>query len=321
VKSAPTAEATALPSLPDGWQPVRYAILGNGQLAILGADADLRREWRPDKQGRQKGDPWKATARATARIWTFDGATLVAGPAFPLLLPFPLFDRFPDGRWLVTNSRADEAPLGRILTPEGKEISRIRLGDGIEHLKIDDHARIWVGWYDEGVFGNDAWRVPGHEWPPSSYGLAAFDDTGTIVAHANEGPANGIADCYALNVVADTAWACTYTDFPILACGSGTAPIWWSTELGGPRALAIGQKHVLAAGGYAKRANEVVLVRLEADRAQILARWRLPFGVDHSDSVDFIDGRGGELHAVKDGVWHRWRIADYIADLKASQRA
>jgi hypothetical protein len=158
---------------------VTHAILHDGKLAILGADVDLRREWRRDEQGMESGDPRGASARARARIWTFDGVTLVPELSFPLLWPFPRFDTFPDGRWLVTNSRAQQEPLGRILTREGREIRRVRLGDGIEHLKIDDGGRIWVGWFDEGVFGNGGWRVPGHEWPPSIYGLAAFDDGGS----------------------------------------------------------------------------------------------------------------------------------------------
>jgi hypothetical protein len=140
--------------------------------------------------------------------------------------------------------------------------------------------------------------VPGHEWPPSSYGLAAFDDAGTIVAHAGSGPANSIADCYALNVISDTAWACTYTDFPILACTPEGRSRWWSTSVSGSRGLAVERTYVLAAGGYAENGNRAVLVRLDDNHATQLGEWRLPFQAGYPDSVELIDGRGGDLHVV-----------------------
>jgi hypothetical protein len=189
------------------------------------------------------------------------------------------------------------------------------LGDGIQHLKIDERGRIWVGWFDEGVFGNVEWRVPGHEWPPSSYGLASFDDAGVLVAHANDPPAfGGIVDCYALNVVAETAWACTYGDFPILECRPETGSRWWSTELSGPSAIAIAAPYVLAAGGYEENANRLVLVHLDRDRGENVHEWRLPFSLAGPNPVAFVDGRGDQLHVVHGENWHRWRVTDFVSE-------
>jgi len=204
----PAPNTTPLPPLPNGWQAVKHAVLSDGNLAIVGTDVDLRNEWRWDDRGMVIGNPNQLAATAQARIWIFDGNTVTEGPTFPLLTPFPVFDRFPDGRWLVASARAFDKANARIFSAQGQELARIRLGDGIEHLKIDEENRIWVGWFDEGVFGNGGWHVPGHEWPPSAYGLAAFDDAGVFLGHANEAPVNSlIADCYALNVFDGTAWA------------------------------------------------------------------------------------------------------------------
>ena len=313
IHPAPEGIACAIPPLPDGWQPVTFTIMRDGNLAILGTDVDLRHEWRRDEQGMPIGKPHEIAARASARIWTFDGSTLAAAVTLPLLWPFPCFDKFPDGRWLVTNARAEQEPLGRILNRDGRVTSRIHLGDGIEHLKIDDSGRIWVGWFDEGVFGNDDWLVPGEDWPPSSYGLAAFNDEGAMVMHANEGPTNGIADCYALNLIEDTAWACTYTDFPILACNQQQGSQWWTSELSGSRALAVDGNHVVAAGGYNNDGNKVVLLRLNEARASVICEWRLPYRVGYPRNVDLIDGRGCNLHVVNEGVWRRWAVADFVS--------
>lgn len=309
---APEGIACTIPPLPDGWQPVTFTILRDGDLAILGTDVDLRHEWRRDEKGMPIGNPRDIAARASARIWTFDGLALVAAVSFPLLWPFPCFDKFPDGRWLVTNSRADQEPLGRILDCDGHETGRIQLGDGIEHLKIDDSGRIWVGWFDEGVFGNDSWRVPNEEWPPSSYGLAAFDDEGTMVAHADGGP---IDDCYALNVISDTAWACAYASFEIIACNQLQGSRRWPSGLKGPSALAVEGNLVLAAGGYSENGNKAVLLRLDEHQSSIVGEWRLPFPTGGPRPFGLIDGRGNKIHVVRDGFWHRWSVADFMSTL------
>jgi hypothetical protein len=316
--SAPRVIEAIVPSLPDGWQVVSYVSLADGTLAILGADADLRAEWRRDDAGIMLGDPGRVAATARARLWTYDGNALADGPCFPLGSPFPIIDRFPDGRWLVGSARAWDEVNARIVSSDGEELRRIRLGDGIQHLKIDDTAHIWVGWFDEGVCGNQGWRLPGVEWPPSSYGLAAFDEHGNLVARAAGSASDAIiVDCYALNLVGGTAYACTYMDFPILSISVSEPARWWPTELSGPRALAISRPYVLAAGGYAERGDRVVLLRLEEGRARTIKEWHLPFKLGYPDSVDFVDGRADALHVVQDGVWYRWRIDDFLADVSS----
>jgi hypothetical protein len=224
---------------------------------------------------------------------------------FPLLAPFPLVDEFPDGRWLVANARSDTQGNARVFSSDGVEERRIELGDGIEQMKIDDQQRIWVGWFDEGVFGNREWRMPGRKWPPSAHGIAAFDDRGSLQAHAT---LKSIADCYALNVFDGEAWACTYTDFPIWQMQEGRE-CTWPTNLRGVRAIAVQYPHVLAVGGYKDDANLVVLLSLQEGTAHVIGEWHLPFGADHPAIM--IDARGDEVHIVQDQQWHRWRVGDF----------
>jgi hypothetical protein len=104
-----------------------------------------------------------------------------------------------------------------VLAPDGVILDRLTLGDGIEHVAIDAEDRVWVGWFDEGMFGNDGWRVPGQEWPPSSNGVACFTADGALLPlPVWPVEAGTIADCYALNVVGAGAWACPYTEFPLV---------------------------------------------------------------------------------------------------------
>jgi len=310
---APQARESELPALPEGWWIISYAVLDDGSLCMLGANINLQHEWRRAPSGTLLGDPFARAAGALAGFWIFDGENLAAGPTFPLLRPSLQFDRFPDGRWLVASARSDDAD-SRILSADGSELGRIRLGDGIMHLKIDDASRIWVGWFDEGVFGNDGWRVPGLEWPPSAYGLAAFDASGRVIVQAKGAPAGSeIADCYALNVVGGQPWACTYPEFPVSTYEAENGWRWRSTGLSGTRALAVRPPYILAAGGYGEDDDQVVLVRLDEEQGVSLGRWRLPFPVGFPARADFVDARGDELHVVWDGVWSRWRIGDFLA--------
>jgi len=292
-----------------------YAILRDGSLGILATSVDLRREWRFSEDGELVGRPFELASTAEAQFFIFDGERLTSEATFPLRYPFIAFDRFPDGRWLAAGARASEMGNARLLASDGKELGRVHIGDGIMHVKIDEAGLIWVGWFDEGVFGNDGWKVEGHEWPPSSYGLAAFDAEGNLVAYARDAPPHEhIADCYALNVIGNTAWACTDTDFSILRCSASEGSKWWLSKLSGVRALAVQMPHVLAAGGYSEDSNKVVLVKLGKDGAMSIQEWRLPFQAGYPHRVDFIDGRNTELHIVNDGTWYRWQIDDFLAD-------
>ncbi len=299
--AAPNATISLLPVLPVGWSAASYTPLADGTLAILATDVDL-----------------DSHAAANGRVWTFDGSVLSEGPTFPLDSLCPVIDRFADGRWLVTGARTNDSANGVVLTTDGHEVRRIHLGDGIFWTKIDDADRIWVGWFDEGVFGNPSWSVPGLEWPPSSYGLAAFDQLGGLVAHAEGVPASsGIADCYALNVFGDTVWACTYPDFPLGCLTKGGQWRWWTTELIGTRALAADGCFVLAAGGYGEEGNRIVLLRLGDSGPESLGEWRLPLMAGFPQRVDCVDGRGDRLHIVDDGKWYQWRVSDFVDALQS----
>jgi hypothetical protein len=302
----PDAAISVLPPPPAGWERVAYAPLADGKLGILETANKL------DDGVLEGNAPLDGRGAPTnARIWSFDGNALFEGPTFSISSPCPIIDRFSDGRWLVVSARTDDSANGVILTPEGREVRRVNLGDGIFWTKIDDADRIWVGWFDEGVFGNASWRVPGFERPPSSYGLAAFDEFGSPVAHAPE--REEIADCYALNVFGDAVWASTFPGFPIGSLTGSGQWHWWTTQITGTRALAVEGAFVLAAGGYGSEGNRVVLLRLADGGFERLGEWRLPLMAGFPNRVDCIDGRSDRLHIVDDGKWYQWRVRDFVA--------
>lgn len=279
-------------------------MLAESRLSVIGANEDVLGAARSDREGKTSGEMLKAAHTASAKIWTVENGTLVEHIRFPLLEPFPIVEQFPDGRWLVTQARASGKWNARIFDMQGTEQDHFFLGDGIEHIKIDSRSRIWVGWFDEGIGGNRDWRVPGQQFPPSTYGLASFDEMGMLISCA---PPVTIDDCYALNVAADVVWGCTYTDFPIWRLGDDFEDIW-QTKLIGTSALAVKWPHVLAAGGYGDNAGSTTLFKLDETTATTLGEWNLPLG----DHFHMMDGRDDELHVVQNGQWQRWKVDDFI---------
>jgi hypothetical protein len=55
--------------------------------------------------------------------------------------------RFPDGSHELST---------KIYDAKGKLQREFLLGDGIEHVQIDRRGNIWVGYFDEGVYGKYA---------------------------------------------------------------------------------------------------------------------------------------------------------------------
>lgn len=308
----PAATTSAIPCLPDGWHLVDVNVLEGGRLALIGADADLHAAWRSDRARLTSRELYRVAAEASARVWILRDIQLSEGFQFPMRQPFPLVDQFPDGRWLVVHRRSDGEANASIHDCGGIEIRRITLGDGIEHVKIDDFQRIWVGWFDEGVFGNRDWRIPGMESAPSRFGIGAFDEHGALLDHASDVM---IADCYALNAFGNEAWACPYRRFPIWRMLTNEERVWRTPDnIGGIKAIAVNHPYVLAAGGYYEDFNRALLLKLDGHGASTLGEWRLPVGARPNRAagkIELIDGRKDELHVVYDGLWRRWRVGDF----------
>jgi len=169
----------------------------------------------------------------------------------PLNVTFPEVDLFPDGKVLVAGTRCawyaeGEFDLnGIVVDPVTGTHERILLGDGISRVNVDRQGRIWVSYFDEGIFGNFGWGNPG-PLPIGAAGLACFSETGEKLWEFE----GNIADCYALNVSGSEAFAYYYTEFPICRVSGSFRVTSWGTELRGCRHLAVSGSQVLLSGQY-----------------------------------------------------------------------
>lgn len=327
--AAPGASMLRVGKLPHGWQPVRYAILADSSLAVLATDVDLAEEhqrirlaWRAQVTLEPPSRLSELAAAGRARIWTMTAAGAWSeGSAFALETPFPMLDRFADGRWLVVDSWSGETNT-RVLSAEGTVLDRFKLGIGVEHLAIGDEDRIWVGWGDESVFSNGD-LLPNQEVAHCAHAVICFSDEGNpsfLPAWPEQG--GFVVDPYALNVDGTGAWSCPYMAaldyFPLIRFVPGETTRWWHNNLKGSVAIAIDGDHAVLAGGY--KPDRLALLSLPGtgagEHAPVIATWSMPLPPSGpgstwaSERPNLLVGRGDTIHLVQDQIWCRWRVRD-----------
>jgi hypothetical protein len=231
-----------------------------------------------------------------------DGRVAVAELA--VRVGFPSIHAMPNGQWLVIGARTwwrERGPDDNafLYDADGALVRSGCVGDGVQHAQTTASGAIWVGYFDEGVFGNYGWGGAGPA-PIGATGVNRFDDRFARVEHAGE---YQIADCYALTTSGETCWVCPYTDWPILQLGGPTRAAY-ANRVDGASALIEHGRRVALVGGYGKHRSRVVVGRLEGDRLIVERRGRL----DLSRDAELV-GRDGVLHVFAESTWTAWSLS------------
>jgi hypothetical protein len=223
-----------------------------------------------------------------------------------LELAHPMIQPLPAERVLLVGARASWRPEGAdrnavVVDPDGQLLHEATLGDGIESIQTTPSGDVWVGYFDEGVFGNFGWNGPGPA-PIGQSGIARFDSNlimqWEFPSHVDN-RWGSVDDCYALNVVGEVAWACYYSDFPIVRIDGGRVSGWRNT-VRGARALAVDYRgKILLAGGYGPERDRLVEGRLSNDGLEVIneSRLTLPDGSELPPQA-IIAGRGPDLFVI-----------------------
>lgn len=313
------ADAVPLPATPEGWFDYGYAALADGGLALIRTRKDVHAEHQLWWAAVNHGEQWREYPEVwdgDMRLSMFDG-TAETDVAIMPSGAHPIVDRMADGRWLVAGSRAHEGePNGRIYAADGPMEHEMILGDGIENLLCSADGTIWVGYFDEGVFGGPS---KDGSWPVSSGGIVQLDATGTPLWSFNEQAHENqvIADAYAMTLSGTDLWACYYTDFPIVRI-SGGKPVFWSNSVAGARAIAVKDDIVMLGGGYGDDADRVALVQLDGETSTELGSLRYAPGA--RGAAGLLRGRGSVLHIVSDGVWSKVSVSRALEAISRDHR-
>ncbi|MEV4603855.1 hypothetical protein AB0K15_41575 [Amycolatopsis sp. NPDC049253] len=266
-------------------------------------------------------DP-RAPRAVAARVSVHAPDATVTTRIARLPVAHPHVQPLPDGRTLIVGARSRWRPDGPdrnaiVYDADGTPVIEQTLGDGIEHVATTRRGEIWVGYFDEGVFGNYGWGDEKSGQPLGEYGLNRFSAGLTRTWHFPSpvdqawGP---ISDCYALNVAEETVWTCYYTDFPLVRIRDGELT-GRHNDVRGAKALAVGDSRVAFYGGHRGEHDRLAVGVLDAERVHVTGEYRLvqPDGQDLPEATRVV-GRGPDLHFLLDDDWLRLAVEDLPAE-------
>jgi hypothetical protein len=253
--------------------------------------------------GKTGGQEYSAILSVVGNSWS--GEISITG----ISASFPHVDMLPGNQILVAASRCRQfidgshELNGTIYDQDGKPTLKLLLGDGIEHVQADGDGNVWVGYFDEGIFGN-GWKSP-----VGAAGLCCFNRSGKKLWDFTP-PAgfDTICDCYALNVARNGLWIYYYTEFPIAVVTSDLQARCWRTETSGARILAVDQDRVLLFGGYRDQRVDCKLLRLGDGIAEVAHQVSLVLPRSIDLRKDTVIGRDKQLHVFMDESWYVFSI-------------
>ena len=189
------------------------------------------------------------SSRYRVQVLTPTGWQLALSLA-PTSRRFSFVQPLPGGSLLVVESRLwpDRSPNAYIFDKVGNDIASFVAGDGIEHVQTTLNGAIWIGYFDEGVYGSSEF---------GSAGLVCLDSTGQPllryaqdIAEPNALPF--IDDCYALNVAnEDEAWTSYYSCFPLVKLRARRLDrSWLDWPAKAVRAFAVNENRLLMVPAY-----------------------------------------------------------------------
>lgn len=302
--------SVALPMLADGYYHLSYTVLINGDLATLSTDFDLIAWWRNDQKSA------KLPEKINYLIAIFDGETFKAKASFAMRDPiYPLIDQFSNGDWLVVNprcyNRGDKNAMR--IAPTGAIMSQFNLGDAIEHVQINKHDEIIIGFFDEGTISNRGWDASGERAKVPIAPIICCDCNGMPLWSVDkEMEKFYILDCYVLNVGKSEAYAYYDPDYNVIALSPQGITAHWQADIKGGKMLAFNQDYFVVACSY-DDPNLIEIIAKNDAAKHYLAH------MDSAQPLQAIGGRDDQLHYICGDQWLTFCVTSIVNQLKEHQ--
>ena len=222
----------------------------------------------------------------TYQIWqtTDDSSVLSLYAEITTKVNFHNVQRFTNGDILLVNKRSkyrsenDYDKNGYIYAVDGELKQQFLLGDGIADVQTKNNDTIWVSYFDKGISG-----CCGYNWydPIGSSGLVAWNIDGEKVYEFE--PSAGlytIEDCYALNVVLNTATYAYYFynddnycgNFDLVHIQNQQITNYWHIPVSGSSAFIIDGNRAVFDGGYEHRTLFYLVELQKEHQARIIQK-------------------------------------------------
>ncbi len=272
-----------------------------------------------------RDDQAKASAKETQTIGIFPKSRAPSDVAFSLvvqssagaettILPamnmtLPYVDVFSDGACVLVGARSswrskDDFDLNGALIERGaKTAKRVCFGDGIEGIGIDGTDRIWISYFDEGVFGNFGWSNPGPTGLGAG-GLNCFDRTGNLLwQHNREATTEHIDDCYAMNVSPLGVWFYFYTDFKVARVTEDFSIEYYDTPISGSHSFVTDGHRFVFSSQYFEPVTTFHATNLS--KGKLVHKCKISLSLPTGIKADQITmkARGTKLHVFTDKHW------------------
>jgi hypothetical protein len=196
----------------------------------------------------------------------------------------------PHGHVLLVAARMRQGPNAQIWNLNGDLVRQGDFGDAIAHVLTTPGGAVWVGYFDEALGGSG----------PQSHGLARFNEALEFEWLYPLGESlPPVLDSYAMNVVAETAWVQSYTEFHLLRIQGNHAVDLGPVPRQGADNVILGGDRGALIGGYGPEHDLVTPIRLTPDGIVVDAdprRLVLPNGLDVWNARTTC--RGSSLHVV-----------------------
>jgi hypothetical protein len=291
-----------------GLQLVSSSVNWDGRIIALWVpDAEMA-AFEPDLENY----PGSRTRTNWGAVVTVHGSqTQVVARIRGLSLAHPFVQLLPQGRVLVVGARCEWNPAGAernalVYDGQGRLVIQATLGDGIAHVRTTSAGNVWVGYFDEGIFGNYGWGGVDARAPVGVSGIVCFTselERAWEYSRGRNSSVSPIHDCYALNVDGESVWAYYYSDFPVVRIEDGAVRAW-TTEVAGARALAVRSDNVSLAGGYGSERDRLVTGALQGGKLVVRTTQRivLPDGSEVPERA-VVTGHGSQLHVIHGQDW------------------
>ncbi|MCL2595691.1 MAG: hypothetical protein FWD83_09245 [Promicromonosporaceae bacterium] len=235
--------------------------------------------------------------------------------SFPEAQILPAQAEFLPDEILLVGTRCQYAKDGPELNAEvrsldGKRLRRGCFGDGISHVRATPNGDVWVGYFDEGVFGNCGWGDADAPAPLGRAGVVRWSSQDFMKLY-EAGPEADICDVYAATLFGEDLWTSTYVDFP-LSHFTATSQRIIPTADSGVQALITDGATVVTVGEYSKPGTFRVWDTASTARGpRATGRIALPKYNSKRDVLRVM-GHADQLHAFLGGRWYTAPLADFL---------